>query len=361
MKVNEINYFTAPCLWDEKKQQEIIDVKYQNNRKLTELYGTVPNEIITTGRYNKALYEMNKEKALDFKKNFIEKNGLKFAYLLNAPIDAKMIQDIKLEKYLDWIINEFKADSLTISSKSLLKIVREIYPYIDINISTIAGVKDEKDFAEFLQFAPQRMVLHHDCVKDIVSLKRIYALCEKHNIILELMVNESCLNHCPFRKAHYDYLADNKDDHKFHRNCNTEKMMNPYHFLYANYIRPEDIDLYSEIGIHYFKITGRSKPVWWHKEVITAYLQGRYDGNLIRLLGIDPCLEAEKLIYLDNRSLDGFAKELLADVDAQKIVCRKKIGDLYKQRKFYAIRKDIEFSIVEDELICTKGGDNIYG
>ena len=360
MQVNEINYFTAPCLWDEKKQQEIIDIKYLNSRKLTELYGTVPNEIISTGRYNKGLDDMNKEKALGFKKIFIEKKGLKFAYLLNAPIDEKIIKDIKLEEYLDWIINEFGADSLTISSKSLLKKVREMYSYVDINISTIAGIKNEQDFAEFLRFEPQRMVLHHDCVKDIVSLKKIYALCEKNNIILELMVNESCLNHCPFRKAHYDCLADNKDDHKFHRSCNTEKIMNPYHFLYANYIRPEDIDLYSEMGIHYFKITGRSKPVWWHKEVVKAYLEGRYDGNLIRLLGIDPCLGAENLIYLDNRSLDGFAKELLSDVDAQKSLCRKKIVDLYKQRKFYAIRKDVDFSIVGEEVICTKGGGNIY-
>lgn len=361
MKVNGKNFFTAPCLWDEKKEQEIMDIEHPNGRKLMELYGTVSNEVIVTGRYNKALDEMSKEKALDFKKNFVEKKGLKFAYLLNAPIDVKMIQEKKLEEYLDWIINNFKADSLTISSKSLLKKVRELYPDVSINISTIAGIKDEKDFEEFFRFEPKRMVLHHDCVKDIVSLKKVQVLCEKNDIILELMVNESCLNHCPLRKAHYDCLADNVDDHKFHRSCNTEKMTNPYQFLYANYIRPEDIDLYSEMGIHYFKITGRSKPIWWHKDVVKAYLEGRYEGNLIRLLGIDPCLEAEKIIYLDNRSLDGFAKELLVDVDAQMTMCRKKIGDLYRQHAFYSMQKDIEFSIVDEELVCTNGGNNIYG
>ena len=40
--MNERNYFTAPCLWDEQKEQEIMDIIPQNGRKLTELYGTVP-------------------------------------------------------------------------------------------------------------------------------------------------------------------------------------------------------------------------------------------------------------------------------------------------------------------------------
>ena len=57
MKMNERNYFTAPCLWDEQKEQEIMDIIPQNGRKLTELYGTVPNEVIVTGRYNKVLDE----------------------------------------------------------------------------------------------------------------------------------------------------------------------------------------------------------------------------------------------------------------------------------------------------------------
>ena len=358
--MNNKNYFTMPCLWDEQKEQEIMDIVPQNGRKLTELYGTVPNEVIVTGRYNKVLNEMSKEKALDFKRSFVEKKGVKFAYLLNAPIDIKTVQEEKIEEYLDWIINRFRADSLTISSKSLLKKVRELYPKVAINISTIAGIKDVKDFEKFVQFEPKRIILHHDCVRDIVSLKKIQTQCEKNDIILELMVNESCLNHCPLRKAHYNCLADNVDDRKFHRTCNLEKIANPYQFLYANYIRPEDIDLYSDMGIHYFKITGRSKPIQWHYEVVKAYLEGKYEGNLIRLLAIDPSLEAEKMIWLNNRSLNGFAEELLADVDAQMVMCRKKIVNLYRQRAFYSLREEIEFGIVDDELICTKGGNQIY-
>lgn len=340
--------------------QEILNLEKKNGNKLTELYGTVPNEVIVTGRYNKILDNMSKEKALDFKRNFVDKNGLKFAYLLNAPVDIGVLREEKLENYLNWIINDFKAKSLTISSKPLLKKVRELFPSVDINISTIAGIKDEKSFEEFLKFSPKRMVLHHDCVKDIVALKQMKSLCEKNNIILELMVNESCINHCSSRNAHYNCLADNTDDHNFHKRCNMEKIRNPYHLLYANYIRPEDIKLYSEMGIHYFKITGRSKPIWWHKEVVKAYLEGKYDGNLIRLLGIDPCLEAEKFIYLDNQSLDGFVETLFEDVDAQMSICKKKISELYQKHAFYIMREDIEYRVVDQDLVCIKDGNDLY-
>jgi collagenase-like PrtC family protease len=64
--------------------------------------------------------------------------------------------------------------------------------------------------------------------------------------------------------------------------------------------------VYEDMGIDKFKITGRSKPAEWLPEVTGAYLQRRYDGNLIRLLGIDPSLNAEQWLTINNRSLDGF-------------------------------------------------------
>lgn len=352
--------FTVPCLWDEEKIEEILMLKGLNGRKITEVYGAIPNEVIVTGRYNKTLNEMDKEKALYIKKHYIDSNELGFAYLINAPIDIHAIDEIAFKEYLDWIVNVFQATSLTISSKTLIKRVRELYPKVNLNISTIAGIKDEEGFKEFLQFNPSRVILHHDCVKDIVTLKRLVELCDQHHIILEIMVNESCLNHCPSRAAHYNCLADNQDDHKYHQNCNLEKIIHPYQLLYANYIRPEDVNLYSELGIHHFKITGRSKPIWWHKEVVKAYLEGRYNGNLIRLLGIDPALEGEKLIYINNQSLDGFTQCLVECVEKQLDLCKKKICELHQTKDFYVMREDINYQIESNELVCLKACDNLY-
>jgi collagenase-like PrtC family protease len=43
------------------------------------------------------------------------------------------------------------------------------------------------------------------------------------------------------------------------------------------------------LGVKYIKLTGRSKPAEWLPEVVNAYLQRNYEGNLVRLMGIDPC------------------------------------------------------------------------
>ena len=44
----------------------------------------------------------------------------------------------------------------------------------------------------------------------------------------------------------------------------------------------------------------------WLPEVVQAYLRRSYDGNLIRLLGIDPSIRAEDWIFINNKALDGF-------------------------------------------------------
>ena len=72
------------------------------------------------------------------------------------------------------------------------------------------------------------------------------------------------------------------------------------------WIRPEDIPLYNQAGIHYFKLQGRhtvqkGDPV----RAVECYFAQRYDGNLIDLLELFGC-PYEFKPALDNRSLDGF-------------------------------------------------------
>jgi collagenase-like PrtC family protease len=76
----------------------------------------------------------------------------------------------------------------------------------------------------------------------------------------------------------------------------------------ANFIRPEDLSFYNKLGVHYFKLTGRSKDEIWLQEVLFAYLAGRYEGNLLRLLGISlpGFTNAWEEIEILNSGLNGF-------------------------------------------------------
>jgi collagenase-like PrtC family protease len=100
-------------------------------------------------------------------------------------------------------------------------------------------------------------------------------------------------------------------------------------------IRPEDIQIFNDMGVHRIKISGRSKPAEWLPEVANAYQQNYYEGNLIRLLGADPSLNTESWIIINNRSLDGFLENFPKnDISKARYYCEKKIIELSKNGNF---------------------------
>lgn len=83
-------------------------------------------------------------------------------------------------------------------------------------------------------------------------------------------------------------------------------------WLKMNYIRPEDIKRYNEIGIDHFKLTGRTGSTAHLQEIMRAYMKESYDGNLLGLWKHLETIKEEKeesfrpQVYIDNKKLDGF-------------------------------------------------------
>jgi len=231
-----------------------------------------------------------------------------------------------------------------------MRYVRKIDNEIPIYISTIAGVKTVEDLKRFIDIKPIRVIPHHDVGKEWKNLKKIVEFSQKNGIEVELMVTESCLYQCPNREKHYEYLSKENQDAPFHLVCNARKFILPREFLLAGgIIRPEDLSFYEEMGIRHFKITGRSKPANWLPEVVNAYQQRRYKGNLIRLLGIDPSLKAEEWFFIDNQALNGFLKNFprTNNLDAKIKYCEKWAIKLYLQKKLYAL--DGSYYLVDEK------------
>ena len=300
---------TIPCHWNKKIIEQMIrQTKETTGIPISEVYGSFADGgPVGHGRSKLSVQSVLKQEAIDFRKSLRDLN-LNFTYLLNAPFKfTDLKQKEEVDQYIEWILKELQPDALTITSHELMQRVREIDANINIHISTIAGIRNGKDLEKFLDVKPNRVLPHHDCGKKWDDLKEIIEVGEKHGIETELLVTESCLFQCPNREAHYMHLANKTNDEEFHTNCNIRKILNPREFLLAGgTIRPEDTAFFEKMGVKYFKITGRSKPAEWLPEVVRAYHERNYNGNLIRLLGIDPSLKAEKWIYIDNKSLDGF-------------------------------------------------------
>lgn len=327
----------APCHFD----TNVVDIIANENKnhedlKISELYGAVSNEIIRHGRTRDAVKNISREEAVEFKK-YLDINNLGFIYLLNAPFNFDNSKDnlIKVEEYLDWVVNELKPQAITVSSYDLAKFIRNKYRSSKIYISTIAAVSNIEQYNNFLDVEPSRIVLQYDTNRNWKQLELLSKHAENTGVEVELMLNESCLRNCSNRQGHYNTLGATivGNDTKFLTTCNSRKLLYPYELLKSNYIRPEDIKIYEEMGIKKFKITGRSKQPEWLLEVVKAYQDREYDGNLIRLLGIDPSLNAEEWMYINNSALDGFLDGFSNDNETE--YAKKWIQKLYNNGDFY--------------------------
>lgn len=330
---------TIPCHWDLKVLDQIASLPAEKGIFVGEIYGSLAKGgPVGHGRSSGAVKDISREEAIEFRSR-AKDLGINFTYLLNAPWKAN--QDVQVQKeldeYLNWILKEFKPDALTVSTTDLMAEIRKRDQDIAIHISTIAGVRTPEDLERFLPYKPNRIVPHHDLGKNLDQLRELTKVAGQNGMEVELLASESCLYNCPSREAHYRSLVPGNSDGVFHMVCNTKKLNNPAQFLMAGgMIRPEDFWMHEKEGVQYIKLSGRSKPSEWLPEVVEAYLNRSYDGNLIRLLGIDPSMKAEDWIFIDNKALDGFMEGFpYAKSDKEKLdYCQAWISELYKEGKF---------------------------
>ena len=140
------------------------------------------------------------------------------------------------------------------------------------------------------------------------------------------MANEFCgvggkdyATHCIYRDSCYMCHATNHtyedtmllDNYPMNL-CTKSRNENPANWLKMRWIRPEDVNVYNEIGLNHFKITGRTGSTEYILRTISAYLEGTFKGNLIELWkpleSIKPnTLESDVAkIEIDNSKLDNF-------------------------------------------------------
>lgn len=115
-------------------------------------------------------------------------------------------------------------------------------------------------------------------------------------VMIELLANEGCLNHCPFRATHEALIAaandgghnSRIDTRRLNRDLACLRQLNrtPHRILASPFIRPEDLSRYEDTA-DLIKVCGRTLGVDFLKRTVEAYARGYYAGNLFDLL--DAC------------------------------------------------------------------------
>lgn len=341
---------------------------------VVELYGKLRQDAVGGGRAPYQLAPVTR-KGLEDHVRHARAAGFGFNYLLNSSCMGNRELTRKgqreIEELLEWV-SSIGVQAVTVASPYLLKLIKTRFPAIKVRISLFAG-------ADRVQKVKMWEDLGADCVvlDSILVNRELHTLEQIRKAVrcdLELLVNNNCLMGCAWSPSHMNAIAHTAQS--WHENkgyfidwcflkCTEAKLRDPINYIRSEWIRPEDLHVYEELGYDLFKIVERDIPTPYLLRRVQAYAERHYDGNLLDLIqpygfsgvktsdryyahkrsasflrrfllrprlvnplsmrrlkrvvdmrGMTGPIEGEPPVYIDNRQLDGFIQRF------QKAGCR---------------------------------------
>ena len=231
-------------------------------------------------------------------------------------------------KQLDGLISRGLVDGIFYCDHYLLTSLSEQAPDLAASLEAVPGVDCMLDSYEKidarLQYIsetrfrqPSKIILDRALNRDIDNMALIVRQVRDYlpDVSIELLANEGCFLHCPFKQAHdadISFTNLTGQNRKFQLNhelgCIRTLSREPHRLLQSPFIRPEDVELYL-CHVDSIKLCGRTLGSGFLKRLINAYIDREYNGNLLDLLDTPHWL-GERL-FIDNSGLSfGFANML---------------------------------------------------
>lgn len=167
---------------------------------------------------------------------------------------------------------------------------------------------------------PARLVLDRSLNRRLSELKDLRRGMEQRwpGLRVLLLANEGCLLHCPFKPAHDALIAlahlgpDQECTFALNRDlgCVSTYFKHPGEIFRSPLIRPEDTPAYAGL-CHGLKLCGRTRDPAVLTRIVTAYIKGRYAGNMLDLA--DSMEGLARALHVDNQSLPKDLVRLLGD------------------------------------------------
>ena len=258
-----------------------------------ELYGKLSKDFIGGGRSSYMLAPVEKNILVKHIAH-AKKYNIGFNYLLNAScmdnLETTRDGQKQIRKLLDWL-TKIGVTSLTVSTPFLLQTIKKRYPHFRVRISVFACVNNLRKAQYWEEMGADIIALDsHVLNKDFKTLK---LLKEKLSCGLEILTNGNCLMNCMMAHVHPNLMAHSSQskhssdgfviDHCF-LYCQKKKTEEPSNYLKSDWIRPEDIHYYEEIGYENFKLVERNIKTEEMVKRVKAYSNRSYDGNLLDLV-----------------------------------------------------------------------------
>jgi collagenase-like PrtC family protease len=278
--------YTVATNFDPHLLEAVGKMNQQYPFKVIEVYGSLPNTAVGSGRSASQLPQIN-HGDLSAHITLAHQYGLKFNYLLNGKVKA---MEVELREEVESLL-DLGVDSFTVAQEEVVRLLRREFPQAELHLSVIAGVRSEEEIRKYVDLGVNTITLNQHVVnRDFALIERLVRVAPK--VDLRLYANVSCLANCPLRNKHYQYLstqsqngAEQRKEPDYHIvACALAYLRYPLELLKSPFIRPEDVKEYEQLGIKTFKLSDRREPTSALTNLLQAYLSGEFHGNLFTLL-----------------------------------------------------------------------------
>jgi collagenase-like PrtC family protease len=251
-------------------------------------FGGFPVSLIGAGRPPFILPEVDRE---GFRRHVqaIHRQGREFYATLNS-------NDLGLKEYrpgyLDAFLKEVEellnlgVDGFVIAIPALLDAVHRSHPDVPLSVSSFARIRSVSQAEYFLKLGADTVILEEED-RNFPLIRGLV----RAGARVEVLVNQTCIRECPFRAHHLNtssLCSQPGGDRLWFEfpilECGLEVVRDPRKLISSIWVRPEDLSLYEEAGVHRFKISGRNRPTDWLVRAAGAYTARHYHGNLLDLL-----------------------------------------------------------------------------
>ncbi|GKX31192.1 peptidase U32 [Vallitalea longa] len=309
-----MKYYVVPADF----KTETIDKYYKLNNtysdsKVIETYGqlTIGNSL-GSGRAGDLIPKID----IHGLKNYISYSrdkGIGFSYTLNATcLGNREFEEEGIEEILGFLkkLYEIGVRSLIIAMPTLFEIVKMSGYDFEIKASTLCQITNVNKAVSFKKLGVSKIVLEESINRDFKTIKDIVGAFGDG---VEIIVNVICHKNCTYRMFHQNQVSHDKEVNTksstyYSHRCMMKRAEEPSNLLKMNWVRPEDIKYYHEMGIQYYKLQGRQAVLHGDMvKTVESYFKESFDGNLMDLLDGFHSTNAFK-VYIDNKKLDSFLK-----------------------------------------------------
>lgn len=266
-------------------------VALSSSHIITEIYGKpTANSGMGSGRKNIFNDGITRVDMIE-RVNSFKKLGIEYNYTLNGNVPRGRIFENreKIIEELKWL-EKSPIRKITVANYELAKMAEKYCPSVELIVSFFTEVDSKEKVMQWAKLSNVKTIITAaSTYRNISLLKELVVTGKKFGVGIGVIANLGCMADCARKEEHAiikDMAAINSSSLRYGActfYCMRYLLENPEKFLQLSLVRPEDMDVYENIGIEIVKLVDRSQTTKWIERVVEYYLKGSFKGNILDL------------------------------------------------------------------------------